>query len=342
MIDFIETEDQLEEALARPSPADVAAAAALEGDLMLLGVGGKMGPSLARLAARACREASVTRPIWGVSRFSDPDLAADLRNAGLETISCDLLDRDAVAALPEAANVIFMAGRKFGSTGQEWLTWAMNVYVPALVAERFRKSRIVAFSTGNIYPLTPVAGCGPSETHPPEPLGEYAQSCLGRERMFEYFSEKHGTRAALLRLNYANDLRYGVLRDVAEKVYRRQPIDLAMGAVNVIWQRDANSVALRALAHCQSPPLVLNVAGPELVKIRDLARGFSRIFGIEPVLEGAEAATALLSNAARRQEIFGPPSVSLEQMMEWTAHWVRIGGRSLGKPTHYEQRDGRF
>ncbi len=339
---MIESEEQLEEALSRPAPADVEAMRALDGDVMLLGAGGKMGPSLARLAARACREAGVSKRILAVSRFSEAGLAASLRETGIETIDCDLLHPDALRGLPDVANIIFMAGRKFGSTGKEWLTWAMNTYVPALAADRFRRSRIVVFSTGNVYPLTAPASGGPAESHPTGPIGEYAQSCLGRERMFEHFSEQHATPVALLRLNYANDLRYGVLRDVAEKVRRRETIDLAMGAVNVIWQRDANSVALRAFAHCQSPPLVLNLTGTEIATLRDLACRFGRIFGVEPVFRGAEAATALLSNAARCRELFGPPQVSLDQMVEWTAHWVEIGGRSLGKPTHYEQRDGKF
>ncbi len=339
---MIETEEQLEEALSRPCAADVEAVADLDGDLMLLGVGGKMGPSLARLAARACREAGLRKRIVGVSRFSDSDLAEDLERAGIETVSCDLLERVAIDALPDVPNIIFLAGRKFGSTGEEWLTWAMNTYVPAVVAERFRHSRIVAFSTGNVYPLTAPSSGGPTEDHPTGPIGEYAQSCLGRERIFEYFSEKHGTLVALLRLNYANDLRYGVLRDVADKVCRGQLIDLSMGMVNVIWQRDANSVALRALAHCQSPPLVLNVTGPEMISIRNLAYRFGRIFGGDPILTGKEAETALVSNASRCVEIFGPPTVTADQMIEWTAHWVRLGGRNLGKPTHYEQREGKF
>jgi len=339
---MIENEEQLEEALSRPTPADVAAMRVLDGDLMLLGVGGKMGPSLARLARRACDEAGVSRRILGVSRFSESGLAESLQAAGLETISCDLLDRPALEALPEVPNIIFMTGRKFGSTGQEWLTWAMNVLVPALVAERFHRSRIVAFSTGNVYPLTPVSSGGPTEDHPTEPVGEYAQTALGRERMFQYGSEKYGTPVVLLRLNYAIDLRYGVLRDVAEKVRHGVPIDLSTGMANVIWQRDANSVALRSLAHCQSPPLIVNLTGPEMVSIRRVAERCGQIFGVAPQFSGSEAPTALLSNAARCHALFGYPSVTLDQMIQWVAHWVTIGGRNLGKPTHYEQRDGRF
>jgi len=342
MIENIENEDQLEEALSRPTPADVAALRALDGDIMLLGVGGKMGPSLARLARRASEEAGVSRRILGVSRFSEPGLRESLQSSGIETIPCDLLDRAGLAALPIVPNVLFMTGRKFGSTGQAWLTWAMNVLVPALVAERFRESRIVAFSSGNVYPLTLVQHGGPTEDHPPDPVGEYAISALGRERMFEHFSHQYGTAAVILRLNYAIDLRYGVLRDVADKVYHSAPVDLAMGAANVIWQRDANSVALRAFAHAQSPPLILNLTGPETVSIRAVAQRFGQLFGLEPILTGAEAATALLNNASRCHALFGYPSVSLDQMIQWIAHWVGLGGRSLGKPTHFEQRDGKF
>ncbi len=279
---MIETEEQLEEALSRPSAADVDAMRALRGDVMLLGVGGKMGPSLARLARRATDEAGVRRRILGVSRFTEPGLAERLRASGVETLACDLLDRAALAALPDCPNVIFMTGRKFGSTGQPWLTWAMNVLLPAMAAERFRASRFVVFSSGNVYPLTRLEHGGPDEDHPPEPVGEYAQSALGRERMFQYFSERCGTQVAILRLNYAIDLRYGVLHDIAEKVYRREPVDLSMGVANVIWQRDANSVALRALAHCASPPFLLNLTGPEMVSVRQTALRFGRIFGVEP------------------------------------------------------------
>jgi nucleoside-diphosphate-sugar epimerase len=339
---LIETEEQLEEALSRPSPADVEAMRSLEGDLMLLGAGGKMGPSLAKLAKRASMAAGAPRRVIGVSRFSTPGLAGELEQAGVETISCDLLDRASLEALPEVPNIVFMTGRKFGSAGRASLTWAMNVLVPALAAERFSRSRIVAFSTGNVYPLTPVSEGGPGETHSLAPVGEYAQSCLGRERMFEYFSEKYGTPVALLRLNYAIDLRYGVLHDLALRVWHSAPIDLSMGYVNVIWQRDANSVALRAFSRCQSPPFALNLTGPETASVRSIAERFGALFGIPPVFTGREASTALLSNASLCARLFGPPQVSLDQMIHWVAHWIKQGGRSLGKPTHFEQRDGQF
>ena len=339
---WIETEEQLEEALSRPTGADVAAAAALKGDLMLLGAGGKMGPSLARLARRASDEAGVARRVLAVSRFSTPGLAEELERAGVETLAGDLLDEEFLSGLPEAANIVYMTGRKFGSTGQEWLTWAMNTLAPARVAERFRRSRIVAFSTGNVYALTRSETGGPTEEEAPGPVGEYAQSCLGRERMFQYFSQKHGTPAALLRLNYAVEPRYGVLRDVAERVLRKEPIDLTMGTVNVIWQRDANSVALRAFAHCQSPPLILNLTGAEMISVRWLAQRFGERFGVEPLFSGGEAETALLSNASRCHRLFGPPEASIEQVIGWVGRWIESGGRGLGKPTHFEQRDGRF
>ena len=239
-------------------------------------------------------------------------------------------------------NVVFMAGRKFGATGNESLTWAMNTYLPGRVAEKYRKSRIVVFSTGNVYPLTPVSHGGATETHPVNPIGEYAQSCLGRERVFEHASNQFGTPLAILRLNYAIDLRYGILLDIAEKVYGEKHVDLTMGAANVIWQGDANAVVLRSLMHCQSPPTLLNLTGPEIVSIRWLATRFGEIFGKAPAFEGIEADTALLSNAARCHQFFGYPLISLEQMVQWVAHWVEIGGTSLGKPTKFEVRDGKF
>jgi nucleoside-diphosphate-sugar epimerase len=301
-----------------------------------------MGPSLARLARRASVQAGTPRRIIGVARFTERGLAEALRADGIETIAADLLDRSALESLPDAPNVVFMAGRKFGSTGAEWLTWAMNTYLPGMVAERFRRSRIVAFSTGNVYPLTTPASGGPTEAHATGPIGEYAQSALGRERLFEHFSAQHGTPVVLLRLNYAIDLRYGVLRDLADKVSSGAPIDLGMGYVNVIWQRDANSAALRAFVHAQSPPLVLNLTGTEILAVRDLARRFGEIFGIEPVFRGVESETALLSNAWRCRDLLGPPQTGIDEMIQWVADWVRLGGRGLGKPTHFEQRDGRF
>ncbi len=338
----IRSEVELEERLSRPSPADVAFLRELEGDLLILGVAGKMGPSLARRARRAAEQAGVRKRIVGVARFSNPRVRQELEAAGVETITADLLDDEQLRALPDFPNVIYMAARKFGTTGNEYLTWALNTYLPGRVADRFRRSRIVAFSSGNVYPLVPVLHGGPTEATAPEPVGEYAQSVLGRERMFEYFSARYGTPVALLRLNYAIDLRYGVLADIARKVYERRPVNLAMGMVNVIWQGDANSVALRALGLCQSPPAVLNVTGPETVSVRSLARKFGERFGVEPVFEGTEAPTALLSDASRCHLLFGYPEVTLEQMIEWVSEWIRSGGVLWDKPTHFEVRDGKF
>ena len=338
----IEDSEQLEEVMSRPTPEVVKAMEEMAGDLLILGVGGKMGPTLAKLAKRAVDESGSGRRVIGVSRFSSPGLQADLNQAGIETISCDLLNETELQGLPDVPNVIFMAGRKFGATGNESLTWAMNTYMPGRVAEKYQKSRIVVFSTGNVYPLTPISHGGATETHPVDPTGEYAQSCLGRERVFEYASNQFGTPLAILRLNYAIDLRYGILLDIAEKVYGEKPVDLTMGAANVIWQGDANAVVLRALMHCQSPPMLLNLTGPEIVSIRWLATRFGEIFGRAPIFEGVEADTALLSNAARCHQLFGYPRISLEQMVQWVAHWVEIGGMSLGKPTKFEVRDGKF
>jgi nucleoside-diphosphate-sugar epimerase len=339
---MIANEQQLEGLLSEPSDNDVRAMAELEGDLLILGVAGKMGPSLAKRAVRAAKRASLKKRIIGVARFSDPDIRQELDAAGIETISADLLESGSVAKLPDTPNVLYMAARKFGSTGAEYLTWAMNTLLPALVAERFAGSRIVAFSTGNVYPLVPVTQSGATEATQVEPVGEYAQSALGRERMFEYFSRKNGTPVMLLRLNYAIDLRYGVLLDIGQKVFERRPIDLSMGHVNVIWQGDANSVALRSFKLCQSPPAVLNITGPETVSVRWLARRFGERFGIEPTLQGTESATALLSNAGRCHTLFGYPSVTVEQMIDWVADWIGMGGNTLAKPTHFETRDGRF
>mgnify|MGYP004702088189 CR=1 FL=1 len=338
----IENEQQLEDLLSRPSDADARAMAALEGDLLILGVAGKMGPSLAHRARRACEKAGVKKRIIGVARFSSPEAERQLNEWGIETVKSDLLRPGALDQLPDAPNVIFMAARKFGSTGAESLTWAMNTFLPGLVAQRYREAKIVAFSTGNVYPLTPVLHGGPTEAHPTGPVGEYAQSCLGRERMFQHFSAQYGTKAALLRLNYAVEMRYGVLLDIGHKVFNRCPVNLAMGHANVIWQGDANSVTLRSFEHCQAPPFILNLTGPETVAVRWVARKFGERFGVEPVLEGAESETALLSNASQCQKLFGYPEVSVEQMVEWLAGWIEAGGSSLNKPTHFETRDGKF
>ena len=328
--------------MSRPTPEVVEAMGEMTGDLLILGVGGKMGPTLAKLAKRAIDESGSGKRVIGVSRFSSPGLQADLNQAGIETIACDLLNETELQRLPDIPNVIFMAGRKFGSTGNEPLTWAMNTYLPGRVAEKYRNSRIVIFSTGNVYPLTPVSHGGATETHPVDPIGEYAQSCLGRERVFAHASNQFGTPLVILRLNYAIDLQYGILLDIAEKVYHEKPVDVTMGTANVIWQGDANAVVLRTLMHCQSPPMLLNLTGPEIVSIRWLATRFGEICGKAPTFAGVEADTALLSNAARCHQLFSYPRISLEQMVQWVAHWVEIGGMTLGKPTKFEVRDGKF
>lgn len=339
----LDTEDALEEVLSRPAPDVVRDLAQVDGDLLVLGVAGKMGPSLARMARRALDSAGQTaRRVIGVARFSEPGSREGLERHGIETLPCDLTDARQLDALPDAANVIYMAARKFGSTGNEPLTWAINTYLPGRVAERFSRSRIVSFSTGNVYPLTPVNSGGPTEKSPVGPVGEYAQSCLGRERMFEHFSAVHGTPGVILRLNYAVELRYGVLLDLARRVAHGDPVDVTMGYVNVIWQGDANAIALRSLAACTSPPWVLNLTGKETFSVRSLAERFGALLGKPAKIIGTEAPTALLSNASQCHARFGEPAVSIDQVMEWVAAWVRQGGRELNKPTKFQVRDGHF
>jgi nucleoside-diphosphate-sugar epimerase len=334
--------DQLDDLLSEPTPLAVETLARLDGDLLLLGVGGKMGPTLARMAARATALAGSRRRVLGAARFSNPDLEAWLRRHGVETVRCDLLDPAAVARLPDAANVVFLTGMKFGSTGQEALTWAMNCQVPALVAQRFRGSRLVAFSTGNVYGLTPVALGGSVETNALNPAGEYAMSCVGRERTFEHYSRAFGTPTALLRLNYATEMRYGVLVDVARRVWAGEAVPLAMGYLNALWQGDANAMALCAFAHAASPPFVVNLAGPETLSVRRVAEEFGRLLGREVTFTGTEAQDALLSNGQLGHQLFGYPRVGPRQMMAWVADWVKRGGPTLDRPTHFESRDGRF
>jgi nucleoside-diphosphate-sugar epimerase len=332
----------LDELLSRPTSAVMEAMRGLCGGLLILGAGGKMGPSLARLAQRASREAGVGRRIVAVARFSDRELEGALNGHGIETIRCDLFDAGQVAALPDLPNVVFMAGQKFGTTADEARTWAVNAFLPGVVATRFPAARIVAFSTGNVYPLSDARGEGPVESDRTGPIGEYAQSALARERVLEFFSRMQKTPMAILRLNYAIEPRYGVLRDIADRVSSGQPIDLAMGRVNLIWQRDANAIALRALQHCAVPPLVLNVTGRPAYPVRWLAVELGRRLGIEPVFRGIEAESALLSDAARSEALFGSPPVGIDAMLDCIADWVAGGGRSLGRPTHYESREGKF
>ena len=339
----IKTEAGLEELLSRPDKETASAMSALEGDLLILGVGGKMGPSLARLARRAAEQAGVKKRIIAVARFTNSALPSELTAMGIETIAGDLLDRSTLNRLPDIPNVIFMAARKFGTSGGEHLTWAMNTYLPGLVAERYRKSRIVAFSTGNVYPLRSLADGGALESTPVGPVGEYAQSALGRERMFEYGSMQWGTPVVILRLNYAVELRYGVLVDIGRAVFERRAIDLGMPRVNVIWQRDANAWCLRSFAHCQSPPLVLNITGPETLSVRELAMEFGQHFEIDPIFASdVEGPSALLNNSSKAHGLFGNPSVSPSEMIEGIANWIRAGGAMLNKPTQFQARDGKF
>ncbi|MDQ4001784.1 MAG: NAD(P)-dependent oxidoreductase [Actinomycetota bacterium] len=338
----METIEQLDTKLAEPSEDLVADVAELRGDIIILGVAGKMGPSLAQLARNAIDLAGVDKNVIGVARFSSGNSEQELGSNGIETIATDLLDERQLQSLPEVENVIYMAGTKFGTTGREHLTWAVNSYLPGRVAEKFKESQVVVFSTGNVYPLTSVMHGGPSEDHPTGPVGEYAQSCLGRERVFEHFSRKYSTPMLLFRLNYAIDLRYGILLEVATAIKEQRPIDLSMGYVNVIWQGDANEAALRSLTLCDSPPRILNVTGPEMVSVRWLAQKFGELLGIEPVFVNEEQDTALLSNAARAHGLFGYPKVPLQQMIEWTANWVEMGGPVLDKPTHFQEREGEF
>lgn len=334
-----DSEAALEDYLATPSRDLVRDLAGVDGDLMILGAGGKMGPTLARLARNALAE---SRRVIAVARFSEPGLRAALQAHGIETIACDLLDREALARLPQCRNVVFMAGRKFGADSDMPLTWAMNAHVPALVAETFRQSRIVAFSTACVYPFVPVASQGAGEDEDLAPPGEYANSCVGRERMFEYFSARFGTPGRLFRLSYAIDMRYGVLADVALKVWRGQPVDVTMGHVNVIWQGDANAQALRCLAVATVPTSPLNVSGPETTSIRWLAEEFGRRFDRPVTITGSEAPTAWLMNTGEAERLFGYPRVPLQQLVGWVADWIAREQRLYGKPTKFEARDGRY
>ncbi len=331
------SEEQLERELSEPwgRPAEIIGG--LEGDVLVLGAGGKMGPTLAMLLRRAVRGR-----VRAASRWSDSAGRARLEAAGVETLSVDLLDRAAYRALPEAATVFFLAGMKFGASSRQDLTWAMNAHAPALVAEHFRDSRIVVFSTGNVYPFVPVDGTGATEETEPEPIGEYAQSCLARERIFQYFSGRHGTPVTIVRLNYSNEPRYGVIVDVAAKILHGEPVDLAMGHVNLIWQGDANGYIAAAVDMAASPPSILNVAGAGVVRVRELAVEIGRLLGREPVLRGSEQPKALLADASRCFARYGAPRVSLAAMTERIASWVASGGRTLGKPTKFQVRDGRF
>ncbi len=339
---FIKTEAQLEEILATPSSEDVVTMCRVSGDIILLGAGGKMGPSLARRIKCSIDAASVPKRVIAVSRFSSAAARDELESAGVGTITCDLLNRDEVDRLPDGENVLYLAGRKFGSSDRTDLTWASNAVTPAYVAHRYSQSRVVVFSTGNVYPFVSAASGGSVETDALDPRGEYANSCLGRERVFEYFSREFGMNCVMFRLNYAVDLRYGVLVDIARKVYEGQPVDLTVAHFNVIWQGDANSYALRSLELCESPPRILNVTGTEIVSVRETAEYFAERFNRPVNFQGEAAEKALLNNASLCRQLLGEPEIKLSELKEMVAQWIECGGASLNKPTKFEVTDGKF
>lgn len=338
----ITSEEQLEDLLAEPYPEDIEFARRLEGDIMVLGAGGKMGPTLIRRILRSLREAGSNSTVYAVSRYSDPTIEEKLQSWGAETIRADLLEEGALESLPDCENVIYLVGMKFGTTGQEPKTWAINSYLPGRVASRFSDSRITTLSTGNVYPPVPVDSGGSVETDETGPVGEYAQSCLGRERVFQHFSKENGTPTCLVRLNYAVELRYGVLLDLAKKVYAEEPIPLEMGYVNVIWQGDANSACFRSLELADSPAEILNVTGRNILSVRDLAEQFADKFGCDVTFEGEEKETALLNDASRCHERFNVPKLPIDDIVELAASWVEQDGPTLGKPTKFHVRDGEF
>lgn len=338
----IDDVEQLEDLLSEPSPAVVELLGRIDGNFIVLGVGGKMGPSLARMLRRAADQSGRPRKIFGVSRFTSAELPARLRGWGVEPVAVDLLEPDALSGLPDAANVIFMAGMKFGTTGQQARTWAINTWLPGMIARRFRDSRLVVFSTGNVYPMVAVHGGGCAESDETAPVGDYAMSCLGRERVFEHFSRELKIPMAVIRLNYAVELRYGVLVDIGQRVWAGEAVDVTMGNFNAIWQADASAMAIAALAHAASPPTVLNVTGPETLSVRAIARELGILMGKVPVFRGAEMGTALLNDASRSIGLFGYPRVSTRRLLEWIADWICRGNPTLGKPTHFQTRDGKF
>lgn len=328
--------------LLQPSEALLADMDALDGDIIILGAGGKMGPDLARLARHAVNKTGSGKKVIAVARFSEPGLKEELTALSIETIKADLLNDGQLQQLPEVRNVLYLAGNKFGTTGNEPFTWAMNTYLPGRIAEKYKNSRIVAFSTGNVYPMVPVTSGGAVEHQLPLPTGEYAQSCLGRERMFQYSSSKYNTPILIYRLNYANDVGYGVLLEIAKSVMNDTPVDLTMGNVNVIWQGDANEMALRCLHYCSAPPKILNIAGPETASVKWVAEELGKLFSKKPQFTGEEQCTAYLSNAAESYRLFGYPKVTLQQMISLIAGWLTEGGKTINKPTHFQERKGKF
>jgi nucleoside-diphosphate-sugar epimerase len=339
---MVKTIAELEEQLSRPTKRLIADMKKIKGDIMILGLGGKMGPTLAKLAKNAIDAVGISKKVMGASRFSDEDLFQELTDFGIECIKCDLLEDKSLMQLPDVENIIYMAGNKFGTSGNEHFTWAMNAYLPGRVSEKYKNSKIVVFSTGNVYPFMPIESGGATEDVKPSPIGEYAQSCLGRERVFEHFSVKNGTEMLLYRLNYALDLRYGVLLEVAKAVNDQKPIDLSMGYANVIWQGDANEYAIRSLLHCESPAKKLNITGPETISIQRLAEEFGTLLNKKPLFKNQPTETALLNNSKQAFQLFGEPSTKLEKMIQGTADWIQIGGKQLNKPTYFQERKGNF
>lgn len=336
------TEEKLNQLLTTPSQALIEDVKKIKGDIMVLGAGGKMGPTLCVLAKNAIKAAGIDKEVIAVSRFTDEFATKLLHDEGVKTISCDLLDIDKLNALPEAENVIYMAGRKFGTDGNEWQTWSMNATLPAFVANKFKKSNICVFSSGNIYPIVPLSSGGCTERDKVGPVGEYAQSCLARERAFEYAANKFGTKIFVYRLNFAVDLRYGVLFDVANKILNDEPISLTTPGFNCIWQGSANEIAIRGLLHASSPVCLMNVTGPEFVSIRKAALRMAEKLGKQPIFEGTEGTDAYYNDAGKSFELFGYPSVSMNTLIDWQTEWLLDGGRTLNKPTHFEERKGSY
>lgn len=333
---------ELDDFMCKPSERLIEDIKKIHGDIMVLGAGGKMGPTLCKLAANAVREAALDKKIYAVSRFTDQVHIDDLLSYGIEVIKADLLESDQLEALPDISNIIYMAGRKFGTSEDQSLTWAMNAYLPGKVAEKFRNSNIVVFSTGNVYPFVKVKDKGCLETDPVGPVGIYAQSCLGRENVFRYFSNKYKTPMLFFRLNYAIDLRYGVLLEVAKAVYNQEPLDITSSHANIIWQGDANESAIRCLLHCKSPVEILNVTGKEMIRLKTVAEKFGQSFGREPVFVGTESDECLLSNASKSIEWFGENLVTVDEMIDMVSDWVKNGGETIDKPTHFQERKGNF
>lgn len=336
------TEEKLNDLLTTPSPGLVADIQKLDGDILVLGAGGKMGPTLCVLAKNAAKAAKVQKRVIAVSRFGDPLVVKLLQEHGVELVQADLLEPGVLDTLPDAENIIYMAGKKFGTAGQEAMTWAMNAWLPSQVAQRYKASRIVVFSSGNLYPKTAVGSGGCPETTPVEPVGEYAMSCLGRERMFEYAAHAFGTPVAVYRLNYAVDLRYGVLYDMAANIMSDTPIRVDTPSFNCIWQGDANEAAIRLLGHASPTVFRLNVTGPETAGVRETAAKLGALLGKTPVFTGVEQPNAYLNDAGQMHALFGYPTVPLQTLIEWQAQWILSGGRALGKPTHFEERKGSY